>query len=157
MTNIYELLETDTDAEEDGIWVEISDGVRVKIASTDSKRYREKVVQLLKPYRKILQAGGRIPEAKQEQIAIESIVDGLLLDWKGITDRGGKTMKFNRENALKVITELKKFRELISEIAGEAETFNKHALEDAAKNSPAPSAGTSAGATAKPESSSETA
>ncbi len=156
MTNLYELLETDSNAEEEGIWVEISDGVRIKIASTDSKRYREKVIQLLKPYRKILQAGGRIPDNKQEQIAIDSIVDGLLLDWDGVTDRKGKVLDFSRDNALKVVTELKKFRELIAEIAGEAETFNKQALRDAAKNSATPSAGSSSGAAKKQDASSKT-
>ena len=153
--NIYELLETDQVAEEKGIWIDISDGVRIKIASTESKRYREKVTQLLKPYRKILQAGGRVPDAKQEQITVDSIVDGLLLDWEGVSDREGAILEYNRENARKVVGELKRLRDIVLEVASEAEVFNKRVIEEAAKNLKKPSAGNSPGATKKPSSSSK--
>jgi len=153
--NIYDLLENDPIAEEEGIWVEITEDVSIKVASTESKRYREKVTQLLKPYRKVLQAGGRVPEAKQEQITVSSIVDGLLLDWKGVSDREGTQLKYSRENALQVVTELKRLRDLILEVAGEAEVFNKRALAEAAENLKKPSAGNSLGETKKPSASSK--
>ena len=149
MTSLYESLEVDRGAKEDGVWVAVLDGVEIKVASTDSKRYRDVSRRLMKPYFKILQAGGRIPDDKQVEIAVVIAADSLLLDWKGVTDRDGNELPFSRENVIKVLTDLEVLRNMVAEIAGEAETFNKAALELAVKNSAKPSVGKSSGAAKK--------
>ena len=38
MTDLYEALEVDRNAKEEGVWVDVLDGVKIKVASSDNMR-----------------------------------------------------------------------------------------------------------------------
>jgi len=143
--NLYRRFETDETAEREGVWVDMGDGLKVKVARFNNPAHRKIVESLQKPYRNILRAGGRLPADVQEDIAIRSMAEAILLGWEGVTDEAGAPLAYSAANAAKVLGDLRDFREQVAFLALEAETFRREALEEAGKNSVPASPGTSNG------------
>ncbi len=137
---------TDHTMEEEGVWVDFGQGLEVKIRRSDSRRSREVFRRLYKPYRKMEEAGNAIPHDDEIAIRAKWTAQALVADWKGVTDRKGKAVKFDADNlqpAIDLLVDARDFQKLINDFADEQETFRAQTVEDAAKNSPAPSGSTS--------------
>lgn len=137
---------TDHAMEEEGVWVDFGQGLEVKIRRADSRRSREVFRRLYKPYRKMEEAGNAIPHDDEILIRAKWTAQALVADWKGVTDRKGKAVKFDPENlkpAIDLLVDARDFQKLINDFADEQETFRAQAVEAATKNSPAPSGSTS--------------
>lgn len=126
---------TDKSAEIEGTWMSIGDGAEVKVARWNNPSHKKVLERLRKPYRSMLMAGRDIPDDKAEEIAIESMVEAILLDWKGFSDDDGKELKYSKEAAKLLLTELKDFRDMVSGLSIASETFRKQEVEEIAKNS----------------------
>lgn len=145
-TDFAERFFTDHAMEEEGVWVDFGQGLEVKIRRSDSRRSREVFRRLYKPYRKMEEAGNAIPHDAEILIRAKWTAQALVADWKGVTDRKGKTVKFDPDNlqpAVDLLVDTRDFQKLINDFADEQETFRAASVEDAAKNSPAPSGSTS--------------
>ena len=59
--------------------------------------------------------------------------EAIVLDWKGL-EEDGKAVPYNQANCIRILTDYKDFREQISEIANEMESFKIAEDEDAEKN-----------------------
>lgn len=132
---IYSRYKTDDDAELNGTWVDLGDGAQVKVARFGNTKHRELIAKLQKPYTSILKAGLEIPEDAKMKMAVESIASAILIEWRGIEDESGKEIPYSIEAAKKLLTELKDFRDTITYLAMQQETFRQTAIEEAAKNS----------------------
>ncbi|MGB0749054.1 MAG: hypothetical protein ACPGO3_09935 [Magnetospiraceae bacterium] len=141
--DLYAQFETAPEAETEGVWVDIGGGAEIRVARAGNPAHRAAADRLTKPYRAVLRAGGNLPDKTQREIAIESMVEAILLDWRGVTGPDGGPLPYSKENARRALSDLKDFRDLVTQIATAAETFRKSALEQAAKNFEAPSAGPS--------------
>lgn len=130
---VYEKFQTDASAEENGVWIDIGDGADVLIARFGNPRHEALMEKLRKPYRNILRTGGDIPADKRDRIAIQGMAETILLGWRGIEGPDGP-IPYSVDNAVQLLTELKDFRNTVSYLALEQETFRKQALEDAAGN-----------------------
>ena len=119
----------------------LGDGLRVRVARFGNPRHERILERLRRPYRNILRAGGEIPREAQERITIEATAAAILLDWEGVEERDGRPIPYSREAAVRLLGELKDFRNAVGYLALEAETFRRAALEAAAKNSATCSAG----------------
>lgn len=146
MTDFKNRFFTDSNLEEDGVWVDFGEGLEVKIRRADSRASREVFRRLYKPYRKMEDAGNAIPYDDEILLRAKWTAEALVAKWKGVTDRNGKAVKHDPENlkpAIDLLVDARDFQKLINDFADEQETFRAKAVEEAAKNSPAPSGSTS--------------
>lgn len=121
---------TDKDAETNGVWVEVDNGVELKVARINNDKAREERRRLEKPYRNF--ANGA-PEHVQEDILRKVVSKHVLLDWKGVTDDDGKPLTFSAETAEKLFKEFPDFLNDVLNLSMARETFAAEATE-AVKN-----------------------
>lgn len=123
---------TDPELELNGVWVELGQGARAKLARTGNDKYNKRMDALMRPHRRQLRIG-QMDDGVFDQILIRVIAETVLLDWENIED-GGTPVPYSKENAIKYLTDFKDFRNMIAEIANEMETFRAVEVEESAKN-----------------------
>ncbi|MDP6698088.1 MAG: hypothetical protein QGH25_00440 [Candidatus Latescibacteria bacterium] len=140
MVDIGKRYGTDETAELEGTWVDMGEGLKIKIARLNNPNYVKVHNRLMQPYRGQTMRGTMSPEVTL-RITCESLAETILLDWDGM-EYNGKKLPHSTANALKVLTEFKDFREDVIFLAAEKETFRAEALKEDQKNSASGSAGT---------------
>lgn len=135
MANI-ESIKTSIDKENDGVWVDFSMGIQLKIARARNPKYQELLRTLIDPKR---------VEIREDKISIEGFNDILfqvraktvLLDWKNIEDNDGKAILYSPEKALEFLKnpELKDFHTFVVAISENADQYKKDLIEASEKNS----------------------
>lgn len=130
-------LETDLSLEEDGVWVDLGDkdGTQLLIARIGNPKFTRVLRQYLRPYRQLIQRDALAPE-KQEAILTEVMSECILLGWKNLMYQG-KKVNYSTKRALEMMTDIKDFRELVTEVANNMETFKAESEAEDAKNSKA--------------------
>lgn len=124
---------TDLDLEEEGVWVEIGDGAKLKVARVGNPRYRERIRQLTKPYRNQIRSS-TLPEDISDDLVLKAFSECILLDWEGLEDDKGKPITYSKEHAYELLKGLRDFRSLVAEIAQEQETFRRNEAEAEGKS-----------------------
>ena len=66
--DLTEIFATDSESEEEGIWVDVTDEIAFKIRAIGAKAVVERREELMRPFQGIIKAGGKVPEAKNEEI-----------------------------------------------------------------------------------------
>lgn len=129
--------ETDESLELDGVWVDIGDDdeTQLLVARVGNPTFNRMIRQRMKPFKNLIQRD-RLPASTQEKILTEVMAECILLDWKNLK-HNGKTVKYSSATALKLMTSIKDFRELVTEIANSMETFMKEEEAEDTKNSKA--------------------
>ncbi len=118
-----------TDAElEEGAWVDIGEGARIKVAYTGSRRFREAAFK--RTNRRGFRQTRQTFEAQDED-TIRLLAKDVLLDWKGIEDDDGNAIPYSQAKALELLTEQYPFREIVSEEAMTLENFRREELNEA--------------------------
>ena len=139
--SLYARYATNKKAETEGVTLTFPDGIKFTIRSTESDRVREVESRWMKRNRQtIMASGGIMPPAMQDDKDITLLVDGIIVGWEGVTGPDGQLLEFTRENAKKLVTDLRELRKELLYLAGLGETFRAEALREAVGNSPAPSA-----------------
>ncbi len=131
--DIRKAFATDRQAEQDGVWVALGDGARVKVARFNNPRHRAVLDRLRRPYRSLIMSGRDLPDDVAETMTVEATADAILLDWDGISENGAP-LPFSRETARRLLSELPDFRDAVAFLSMQAETFRREALETATKN-----------------------
>jgi hypothetical protein len=124
---------TSRELETDGVWVDLGDGSKIKVARIGNSRYNEVFQKLIAPFRRQVRMGN-IPNEVADEILVKAMARTVLLDWEGIAE-DGKAVPFSVENAYRLMKEYPDFRNVVSEVAQEMETFKEIDTEDATKNS----------------------
>lgn len=143
--NPYKEFETDRDAESEGVWVDLGDGAKVKVARFNNPAHEKAVRRHQKPYKSILNTGRPLPKDVADEITIKTMVETILLGWEGMADRHGDPLPYTPASAERLLRDLPDFRNTVAGLALTAETFRLEALRDAEGNSPASSDGKSDG------------
>lgn len=133
--SIYEKFGTDKKSEQEGIILDYGDGVTIKIARAGGSNVRfEKAVQ--QKMRKFgLQAKHDLLEPEQmRSVMREVFAETVVLDWTGFTDKEGETLPLNRENIIKVFTDLPDLFDDVLEQSRKASLFKQTLLESEAGN-----------------------
>lgn len=133
---------TDRSLEEEGVWVDYGDGLKVKVRRLNSKHSRETRRKLEKPY--AAQFRNRdMPESLQEELLNKQVAKAIVVDWEGVEnpDKEGEQLPCTEENVLRMITEFPDFRDDILTAAMERTTFEKEQRKAAEKNSKSSSSG----------------
>lgn len=121
------LFKMDPQSEKDGIWLDYSPTLAVKIrrASRTNKRYRRVLEKHMRPVRKLVDAK-QLSDDQGDQILLEIYAESIIIDWKGFTDDDGKEMKPTFANIVSVMTKLPDLFDNIREAASGMELFKAH-------------------------------
>lgn len=119
--DIRKLFATDRKAEEAGVWVDIGDGARVRVARDTSPRYREKLREALRPYRGAI-AANAISDEQSHKLLAKAAAGTLLLGWEGI-EIDGKTVPFDVDAAEQLLSDMPDFYRTIEGFAKDAGLF----------------------------------
>ena len=134
--SIYATFETDRDAEVGGQWVRgIREGMDVRVARWGNERYRKMFNRLIKPVRQQFDRG-LLSEDSITEITTQCMAEAILLDWEGsaFVGRDGEPLKYSRDAALKLLTDLPDFRDEVIALSRESETFRLMDREESAGN-----------------------
>jgi hypothetical protein len=133
---------TNKDKETNGVWTPIGDeGGELLIARITNHKYKQMVAKLMRPHARKARRGV-INIAIVEDITKQAMAKHILLGWKKITING-KLTEYSKANALSALRDYNDFYELVSSLSEDVELFRDEAEEDEAKNSEAPSDGSS--------------
>lgn len=133
--SLYKIFETDKNIEVDGVWLEYDEGVKIRVARAGgaNKRYLKAMEKLFRKHRKAIQLD-TLPEEKARVLMREVYVDTVILGWEGVTDKEGNPMSFNRENCLKLFSDLPDLFNDVQEQAGKIALFKADLDEIDSKN-----------------------
>ena len=134
--DLFSKFKTNEDKERDGVWVSLDGEGSIRIARTNNPLYREAMLRKMNRY-KMAAKSKVIPDDAWLDIVNELIAETILVDWEGITEKG-EPLSYSVENAKRVLTELKDFREMVLSIADNMDNFKEELDEGTEKNSVRP-------------------
>ena len=129
MSNFAQRYRTDPVLEEEGVWIDLGEGIKIRVARTRSKAAKTALMRLHRPYESLRQSGRGLPEALQDKLTKQWVAEAILRDWQGVTDAAGKTLTFSPETALQVFEAFPDFLDEVVFFANQQETFRAEALE----------------------------
>lgn len=136
--SIFDLLETDTDAEENGRWfrdlMQDETNIAVKLRRMTSQKSIQVRRRLDRQYRNKMNKRGEYDEAFGMQVVIEQIAEAIIVDWDNIIGRDGKPMECTKENKIELLTKLPAFRDAVIIFANEMDNFRLEDGDEAEKN-----------------------
>jgi len=129
----FAMLEIDPVLAEQGAWLDMGKGARVKIARQSSSKFRKCVQRLLaeNSHRAI---DGKMPEDVSEEITARAIAEAIVLDWEGFTMHG-EPFPYSVENALTIVRNplMTEVRERWLTFSIDADNYREARLESDAK------------------------
>jgi hypothetical protein len=140
MRGLYQQYETDAKVEKEGVWLEFGPNthdneikIRVARAGGANESYLKQLEFRSKPIRRGIQTE-TVDRKKLETIVREVYAETVVVAWENVEDREGKLLEFNKENVLKVLTDLPWIYQEIMEASTKLQLFRKEILEEDAKN-----------------------
>jgi len=140
MPRFDKLFGFDETKSENGVWVDVPDGGRLKLGMIGSHAYNQALDKHIKRYRNLIRATGNLTVEQNTAVTIQVYADSVLLDWDGYEDEHGQPLKCTRDNKVKMLTKYPNFRTLIESYAGDRDIFQDD-IEADAKNSSSMSSG----------------
>lgn len=136
--SIFDICETDVDAEENGRWFKdlFGDGtnIEVKLRRMTSKKSIQVRRRLDKQYRSKQNKRGEYDEEFGMRVVVEQIAEAIIVDWANVIGRDGKPLECTPENKLMLLTKLPAFRDAVIIYSNELENFRIENAEEAEKN-----------------------
>lgn len=140
MLDLVEKYATDHHKEVDGTWVTLGGEGRILLARIGNVNWQDALKKVPTNLRAQMESG-KLDSRVTEGIIAKLLANTVLLDWEGLAE-GEVEVPYSKENALRLLTELKDFRDMVFEYAGDIENFRHEKLEEDAKNSESGSSGT---------------
>lgn len=134
---------TSEELENHGVWRDLGNEARIKIARLGNAEFNKMFGEMVAPY---AETGAVVPEDVKKDITVKCLARTVLLDWEGVYD-GDEEIPYSYDNAVRVLTELKDFRELVIRLAGNMDSFKEKKDRELEGNSPSASDGSSLGET----------
>lgn len=120
---------TNKQLEEGGVWIELGDGASILVARAGNKENRAALKRLIAPH-KVALRNDKLADEVLERLTIEAMAETILLGWKGIRENG-KDVPYSRDNAVRLLTDYKDFRDQVSAFSTEMALFQQ--AEEAAE------------------------
>ena len=98
-----------------------------------NKPYLRALEQAQKPYQRQIQLK-TINKEFHEKLILEVFATNIIKGWSNIQDENGNILTFNKENSVKILTDLPEIYDNLFAVAMSADMFKKDELEDSAKN-----------------------
>ena len=95
----------------EGVWIDVGDGTRLKIARMDNPKI-----------------GRRPSDELAQEVIIDAAAHTLLLDWEGLK-LGDEEVPYSTDYAAKLMRELKGFHEMILGYAYDGQNFREDEID----------------------------
>lgn len=128
---LFRAYETDEQAENKGVWVELAPHVKILVARWLNDNHIRALDKLKAPYRDQLRAGIPLEKEIMINIAATAMAETILLGWEGFEKEDGSVLEYNFDEALKALKSLRDFRDDVTSLSEVRSTYNKYALERA--------------------------
>ncbi len=132
--SIYELYETDLAMEVEGFWHTVTKKIKVKMARAGGANlaFTSTLEKKTRDHRK---RGGALEGEKVDvelvtELMKEAFAETIILDWKGITNKEGKTVAFSVAAAKKLLSDLPDLYSELRDAAGTAANFRIEGIKD---------------------------
>lgn len=132
MGDIKKLFGTDKQKEVEGVWSEVGDGVELKIARIGNPEYQKEFQKISKPHRRAIRSG-TLSNDVAEKLLIKAMAKNILVDWRNLKE-DGEDVPYSYENAVRLLTDYRDLRDIVSDIANEIESFRAEDDEEAEIN-----------------------
>jgi len=140
MKGLYAQYETDPAVERDGVWLEFGPNtkdkeirIRVARAGGANEAYLKQLEFRSKPIRRGIQTE-TVDRKKLESIVREVYADTVVVAWENVEDKDGNELAFNKENVIKILTDLPWIYQEIMDCSTKLQLFRKEIQEADAKN-----------------------
>lgn len=127
-TTLDDIFATNTSAEEDGVWVTLTEDNKFLIRAYSAKTAVDLREKLTRQYQGLLRAGGKIPDETAEDINLKVLAGGILADWK-------RTAPYSADAAYAEMKRLPRFANWVAQQSLDAQNYKDELSEDSAKNS----------------------
>lgn len=123
--------EQDVTKAEDGVWVNLGDGLEVKVARSGSARANKILERLTKPHQRAISSGAASDELL-ERLNAEHTAKAIIRGWKGLQDEDGNDIPYSEAKAFEIVLDPKyrDFRDPVLYLSREMETFRKEEVKD---------------------------
>lgn len=118
----------------EGQWFEYEEGGEFLIARAGTSNFLRISDKHERPYRKQI-ARGQLGTDKQVEIMCKAMGEGILLNWRGISDEDGQDLAYNPDLAADVLRLNRELREWVTEKSEEMTRLRDEAIEETAKKS----------------------
>lgn len=132
MADVKKLFGTDPTKETEGVWYDMAEGLRMKIARIGNPQYQKRFQALSKPHRRAIRRG-TLSDDVAEKLMIKCLAETIVLDWEGVEDEG-KEIPYSTEAVIELLTKYPELRNYINDIANELEGFQAQEDEEAVDN-----------------------
>lgn len=134
MGNPYDLFQTDDALESNGITLDYGAfQITIARAGKSNRKYRSLLAAALKKHRHRID-NDLLDDSMTDALMIGIYAESIILGWSNVTAADGKVLPFNRNNVIKLMTELPDLFADITEQAHNAKNFRQSELADAEKN-----------------------
>ena len=133
-SKLHNKFKTDDAREENGVWVDFGDGIRVRVRRIRSRFSQAVRLELEKPHSEAIRRGPLSNEVA-EDLMMKQIAKALIADWEGITDEEGNVLECTYENKLAIIKSLSEFRDEILQVSMDRDAYKAAKNEESLKNS----------------------
>ena len=138
ISNLTRRFAIDQAKAEAGVTVDLGGGIKFTVARLFNKRYAAAVERLREPFKALVEAGGKIPDADQRRINARAMAEGLLIGWEGVVDdETGEPIPYSPDAAAAILEDEENatIRDIIFGKAREDDLFRKYSAASAEKNS----------------------
>ena len=127
-------MKTSPALENGGVWVELDSKTSIKVRRLGCKAFRDSLKEKSEKYKVALRLQN-LDDDVAERIYAEALAETILIDWRGM-ELGDSVIEYSAEQAYEILSdeENKDFKELVVELAREAETFREQATAAIEKN-----------------------
>lgn len=115
----------------DGTWVDVGDGLKLKVARQGNKNYNSVVRTLMKPYKQAIKSN-TLADSVYEDLQNKAISQSVLLSWEGLEGEDGKDMPYSQETAYDLLSNpaFEDLKSLVVDLSNELETFREAEKEE---------------------------
>jgi hypothetical protein len=133
--NLYQTFKADESMEKTGIDLQYGPDCKIRIARAggSNRRYGKLLGERLKPFRRQMD-NGTLDDAVAAELMAEVYAESVILGWTGVDGPDGQPLDFNRENCVKLLTDLPELFRDIQEQAAKIANFRAAEREADAKN-----------------------
>lgn len=133
MSKLYARYEIDLDKQENGLWEDFGDGIRIKIRRWKSKKSIAARREVEAPFLDKIR-NGTITEDELASIAIKHMAYGIVTDWEGISPPDGESIPYSGEAAEKIFIDLPEFRDEVASVAIDRDNYKAARHKESEKN-----------------------
>lgn len=138
--SLYTQFKTDKNLENEGVYLDYGMNsqdkpIRIRIARAGgaNQAFARAYEQKTKPYRRQIQTDTLDPKVA-ERIILEVYAETVVLGWEGVEDENGDELPFNRDNCVKLFTDLPDLFADLQKTSQNIAVFRAEVREADAKN-----------------------